>query len=88
MTALSELIDEGMRLMTTEEGHPGWAHPNAIAGDRIYLLPGCSMPVILRKHVAAPGALSVVGHAYVDTMMDGEFWMQCFGKGLDDIHIL
>jgi hypothetical protein len=64
-----ELLQKEMRLMVTEEGHIGWAHPNTLRGDRIYLLFGSSMPVVLRAH---EDGFKVVGDAYVQGIMNGE----------------
>jgi hypothetical protein len=88
LTALCELLAEELRLMTTHEGYIGWAHPCALPGDQIFLLTGCSMPAILRPHPKIPGTFQVVGHAYVDKMMDGSFWLDCVDKRLEDINIL
>lgn len=88
LSGLSELIQEGLRLMTTEEGHLGWAHTCAEPGDEIFLLTGCSMPVILRRYPTPPRTYMVVGHAYVDGMMEGDFWMDCVERGLGTVSIV
>jgi hypothetical protein len=74
LSALADLIAEGLRLMTTSQRNVGWAHPDAELRDEIFLIPGCSMPAILRRQDGSPDAYTVVGHAYVDGYMDGEFW--------------
>jgi hypothetical protein len=66
--------------MTTDIGYVGWAHDQAEHGDSIYLLPGCSIPVILRARDR--GGFTVVGDAWVQGVMEGErvkpefFWRE------------
>lgn len=74
LSTLADLIAEGLRLMTTSQCKVGWAHPDAELRDEIFLIPGCSMPAILRRQDSSPATYSVVGHAYVDGYMDGKFW--------------
>ncbi|KAG8530794.1 uncharacterized protein KY384_004151 [Bacidia gigantensis] len=61
-----------------ENGFTGWAHPLAKPDDQIYLLKGCSMPVILRpdveRHEEFGLTFRVVGDAYVVNAMHGEAW--------------
>ena len=71
---LTVLIDEGLRIMTTSKDDVGWAHPSARVGDEIFLLHGCSMPAILRRSTHVRDAFRVVGHAYVNGVMNGEKW--------------
>jgi hypothetical protein len=59
-----------MRFMTTKKGFFGWAHARAEQGDHLFLLRGCSVPVILRAR--EEGGYTVVGDAYVEGIMDGE----------------
>jgi hypothetical protein len=53
----------------------GLIPPNARNGDRICILYGCSVPVVLRKHECPDQELywELVGDAYVHGIMDGEF---------------
>jgi hypothetical protein len=75
LSALSSVIDEKMRLMTTDRGDVGWAHHYSRIRDEIYLVSGCSMPVILRPaYREGIKVYKVVGHAYVDGFMDGKAW--------------
>jgi hypothetical protein len=61
----------GRRLITLETGHFGLA-PNTIQrGDGIYVLLGCSMPVVLRL-VADTSHYEVVGECYVEGFARGE----------------
>ena len=74
LSSLSSILDEGLRLMTTEEDHIGWAHPAAELGDKIYLLQGCSMPAILRPSRVYLNTYDLIGHAYVQGVMNDELW--------------
>jgi hypothetical protein len=71
---LAEAKTEGVAFMSTRSGYVGWAHNRAEPGDRIYLLPGCSVPIILRCRVN--GGYTVVGYAYVEGVMGGEIMEQ------------
>ncbi|KAK2595337.1 hypothetical protein QQS21_006937 [Conoideocrella luteorostrata] len=48
MANIETTLKGGMRLMTTNLGHVGMAHPQTQRGDHICLLEGMSSPVILR----------------------------------------
>jgi hypothetical protein len=76
--ALVKIMRNGMRLMTTEEGNIGWAHPLALPNDGVFLLRGCSMAVILRELDGDQEHLKfqVIGDAYVHGIMYGELWQQ------------
>jgi hypothetical protein len=87
LNALTEIIENGMRLMTTAENQIGWAHPDARVGDKIFLLEGCTMPVILRHPKHNMDKFEVVGHAIVDKAMDGSLWSDLDGRELRDIRI-
>lgn len=58
------VIGSGMRLMTTQKGKVGMAHPQAEDGDVICILLGCAMPCILRKN-STRNVYHVVGEAYM-----------------------
>lgn len=49
----------------------GLANPRARVGDKILLLPGCSVPVILRKQ-HENNQFKLVGDAILHGMMSGE----------------
>jgi hypothetical protein len=87
LDALTEIIEDHMRLMTTAENQIGWAHPDARVGDKIFLLEGCTMPVILRCPKHDVGKVEVVGHAIVDKAMDGSRWSNLDRRKLRDICI-
>jgi len=70
---------KAMRLMSTTDGGCGWAHPDASPGDRIALLEGCSVPVILRlvtgeKEIPKYPQYQVVGDAYLAGAMQAQRW--------------
>jgi hypothetical protein len=71
----------------------GWAHPMANLSDEIFLLQGCSVPVILRlasssKHGSR--CYEVIGDAWVNGTMDGTFWRSSLknGRALSDVRIV
>lgn len=61
----------GRRLVTTSTGHIGLAPNTVNPGDKIFVLIGCSMPVILRPD-ASGEHYEVTGECYVDGFMKGE----------------
>ena len=71
-TALGAAI--GRRLITlSPAGHFGLAPRTARAGDCIYVLLGCSLPMVLRPvEGAVDGQFEVVGECYVEGYMNGE----------------
>ncbi|KAE8447302.1 hypothetical protein EG329_010860 [Mollisiaceae sp. DMI_Dod_QoI] len=69
-STLAPVLEDNMRFMTTKKGYVGWSHINAIRGDYICILAGCSVPVILRAR--EDGGFHIVGDAYVGGIMDGE----------------
>ena len=58
---LAIMIESGMRLIITDKGHIGWAHPRGRKGDELYVLKGCSVAVILRPR--PDGGYLIVGDA-------------------------
>jgi len=87
MNTVATVLREGMRLCTLTDDGVGWATPNARLGDKVFLLRGCSVPVVLR-HVLGDGrGFHFVGHAYVDGVMDGAFWAEFDQKRLMDVFI-
>jgi hypothetical protein len=61
----------GRRLVTTITGHFGLAPASIVPGDRIYVLLGSSMPLILRPDLKT-GFHEVVVECYLDGFMKGE----------------
>ncbi|KAF2677497.1 HET-domain-containing protein [Lentithecium fluviatile CBS 122367] len=59
------------RFVTTSTGHFGMAPSVVRPGDRIFVIVGCSIPVILRKQEDRD-EYEVVGECYVDGFMKGE----------------
>ncbi|KAH7399094.1 heterokaryon incompatibility protein-domain-containing protein [Phaeosphaeria sp. MPI-PUGE-AT-0046c] len=59
------------RLVTTETGHIALAPSTVRPGDPIYIILGCSIPVILRAS-GSNGYHEVVGECYVEGFMKGE----------------
>jgi hypothetical protein len=86
LEAMQEMVQEDLRLATLEEGHIGWAHPDADLGDHIFLLSGCSTPIVLRL-LPEKRIFVVVGHSYVDGFMNNEIWDSLEKSDLDNICI-
>lgn len=57
------------RMVITEKGYLGLAPADSRQGDRIYVVLGCNMPVVLRK---CGDFYTVVGESYLHGFMDGE----------------
>ena len=72
------------RLMTTAKGYIGLSHCQAIVGDLVCLLQGCTLPTILRP---CEGGYTVVGESYVHGIMDGEFWNVQDESTMQDFHL-
>ncbi|KAK1758934.1 heterokaryon incompatibility protein-domain-containing protein [Echria macrotheca] len=68
---------DGKVLATLETGHLGLIPADARKGDEVWVLQGCSVPVVLRRNPAEE-FYSLVGECYVDNFMDG----QAFRGGL------
>ena len=58
------------RLLFTHEGYIGMAPYKAKKGDKICLLFGCRVPVVLRERV--DGGFELIGEVYVHGIMKGE----------------
>lgn len=68
------LLDVAKRLVqrnffVSEDGVPGMGPREMRRGDKICILPGCRVPVILRE---APGHWEYIGCCYLDGFMEGE----------------
>lgn len=59
------------RLITTDRGHLGMAPGQAMKGDVVVVLIGCSVPVILRKSTGTD-QYEVIGEAFMPGFMEGE----------------
>ena len=58
------------RLMFTHEGYIGMAPYDTRKGDKVCLLFGCRVPVVLRERIA--GGFELIGEVYVHGIMKGE----------------
>ena len=78
-----------MRLMCLDEGPEykiGWAAKGGRLHDEVFLIPGCSSPVILRKRPDAK--YEVVGDAIVTGAMRGELWEKLRSEHVRNIEIV
>jgi hypothetical protein len=64
------LTEWNMRLTLTERGQLGWVDHRTQLGDKVALLLGCTVPVILRPRKG--GGYHVVGNSIICGLMDGE----------------
>jgi hypothetical protein len=70
-TALGAQVSR--RLITLDTGHFGLAPYVAERNDKVFVLQGCSVPVVLRP-VGETGQFTVVGECFVDGYWNGEAW--------------
>lgn len=57
------------RLLITQNGDVGLGPINAVIGDHVCILYGCSVPLVLRE---VDGRFTLIGEAYLQGLMDGE----------------
>jgi len=75
-------------LVAKEKARFGLAPKTAEEGDSICILHGCSVPVILRQHVAeSDNYFELIGEAYVHGLMDGEAMDAREGKDPDEFKL-
>ncbi|KAG8528679.1 uncharacterized protein KY384_006366 [Bacidia gigantensis] len=70
-TSIAATASKGKCFFTTERAYMGTAPDFVQVGDRIALVAGLSMPLILRP---VYGGYQLITHAYVHGMMYGETW--------------
>ena len=73
------------RFLFTHNGHMGMAPHEARKGDRICLLLGCRVPVVLREH--KEGGYELIGEVYVHGIMNGEAMIKENHDKLEDFCI-
>ena len=75
----------GRKFLVTENGYMGLAPLDAESGDFVFIVPGVSVPFVLREK---SGGFRLVGECYVQNFMDGEL-MACLKRSwLEDIIII
>jgi hypothetical protein len=70
-------------LFTTSDGFVGTCLSNIQAGDELFLLAGCHMPVLLKKSAGFSGAYELRGGVYIPGLISGEA-LDCKGRPEDD----
>ena len=70
---IEDLLRQQSRLMCTHYGRVGWVHPLADLDDEIYLIEGCTIPIVLRP-TSRKDEYIVIGDARVHGVMHGEKW--------------
>lgn len=86
---LRKIAQEHMRFMSivvNGKGVLGLAHPGSRERDEVFLLPGCSVPVVLRK-VPGTRRYTLIGDAVVPGAMFGEMWRSGPGGEFGSIEI-
>jgi hypothetical protein len=63
-----------LRLMFSASGRVGWVTSTAMRGDKLCLLQGCSVVVVIRPR--SDGVYTIVGDAFVDNVMSGELMLE------------
>lgn len=86
--ALENAASEDMRLMCLDDDSfgIGWAVKRARLCDEVFLLPGCSRPVILRR--TEHGKYAFIGDAIVGGIMQGELWKETKDEHLTEVEIV
>ncbi|KAK1640011.1 hypothetical protein BDP81DRAFT_446409 [Colletotrichum phormii] len=71
----TEVMLSNDRRLATSAKYLGFVPPETRAGDRIAILIGCSVPVVLRDvgHLHGMPVWQLVGECYIDGIMEGEF---------------
>ena len=64
-----KLEETRMRLIITQTGYIGLGHAQSRQGDSIFVIKGCTMPVIMRSY---QDGFKAVGMAFVEGIMEGE----------------
>ncbi|KAK8041668.1 hypothetical protein PG993_006191 [Apiospora rasikravindrae] len=81
INTLVSTVVNGKRFFVTEKGYIGWGPKSAEVGDSVSVLPGASVPFLVRKligEMARTGEdgdavdCTLVGEAYVHGLMNGE----------------
>jgi hypothetical protein len=82
------MASDNMRLMALDNASfgIGWAALGGRLHDEIFLIPGCSTPVILRRH-EADGQYKLGGDALVIGAIKSEVWRNTTAADLVDIEL-
>jgi hypothetical protein len=84
-----QMAESNMRLMCLDQGveyQIGWAATGARLYDEVFLIPGCDVPVILRR--LRSGQFQLVGDAIVADAMKGEVWSRLGPEHTQQIEIV
>lgn len=88
-TPFMDTAESNMRLMCLDNGPKhriGWAAPTARLYDEVFLLPGCNVPVVLRR--VGQGQFQLMGDAIVPGSMNNEIWGEVKPQNLLHIQIV
>ncbi|KAJ4347822.1 uncharacterized protein N0V89_009192 [Didymosphaeria variabile] len=86
---LEEMAKKDMRMMCLDDDQYGlgWAAKGARLHDEVFLIPGCSIPLILRR-VEGTEEYNFVGDAIVFGVMEGELWDKTGAEDLVQVKIV
>lgn len=60
------------RWLITKEGRLGLGPQRTSVGDKVVILLGCSVPVILRREPSFSAIYTIIGECFIQGVMDGE----------------
>lgn len=90
---LVRLALQDLRLIALQKGEEaivmGMGHRNARVRNEVYILPGCSVPVILRRErLGHRDVFKLVGDAVVPEVMEGQKWRCRGNEPLVDVELI
>lgn len=89
LEGIERKVGSNMQLMCIEGSTDfgiGWASIKADLRDQVFLIPGCTRPVILRPRLA--NTFQMIGDAIVVGAMENEIWAQTDPQDLKPIEII
>jgi hypothetical protein len=72
LAIMSKLTRARRKVILTSRGFFGVAPQSTTAGDRVYLLPGAELPVLLRRYQKEESEYEFVGECYIHGLMNGQ----------------
>lgn len=74
------------RLFNTEDGRLGLGPHEALRSDKVVVLPGCSVPLLLRPVTDTVDTFQLVGPCFIHGLMEGQALSS--GGQLETIHMV
>lgn len=60
------------QLFLLSSGHLGMGPVSSVSKDEVWIIAGCTFPMVLRPSKTSKGSFTVLGRTYVHGIMDGE----------------